>query len=157
MMAREATMRKKLLLWIMLIGVFPVAFAQMPSPKVSAFEQEVLNAEAQLTQALQEKNVAYVEQAVASDFAGVALNGDSFDRSEIVEAAREGISKDRRTYEVEVVKMADDCAVVSYSEIMPGDHPRYRHVSDSWVKQGGTWKLKFQQRTPRLWSALDLD
>jgi hypothetical protein len=30
-------------------------------------------------------------------------------------------------------------------------------LSDTWVKQGGQWKLKFQQSTLNLWSSHDLD
>jgi len=30
-------------------------------------------------------------------------------------------------------------------------------MSDTWAKDGGKWKLKFQQYTPNLWSATDFD
>ena len=133
------------------------ARAQPAPQKLSGFEQELTSVEMQFIGAMQTKDVASVERMVADDFQGVALNGDSFNRSDMVGDASDGFPKDLRTYEVRVVRLSDNCAVVSYSQIVPGDHPRYRHVSDTWAKEGGAWKLEFQQRTPRLWSAMDLD
>jgi hypothetical protein len=62
-----------------------------------------------------------------------------------------------RTYDFHVVKLSDDSAVVAYNLIVPGEHPRYRHMADTWAKIGGRWQLKFRQLTPNLWSANDLD
>lgn len=133
------------------------ALAQTSSKSVSAFEQELVNVEMRFIAALQQKDMAYVEQVVAADFSGVALNGDSMERSDFMDDLHDGLSKDTRIYEVRVVRMDETCAVVSYSEILPGEKIRYRHLSDTWVKEGDEWKLKFQHRTPRMWSALDLD
>jgi hypothetical protein len=48
--------------------------------------------------------------------------------------------------------------VVTYKAVFPGSElDKYQHLSDSWVKQNGQWKLKFQQSTLNLWSAHDLD
>ena len=57
----------------------------------------------------------------------------------------------------EVVRLTDDSAVVTYNLIVPGARPRYRHMSDTWAKDNGKWKLKFQQVTTNLWSATDFD
>jgi hypothetical protein len=134
------------------------ALAQTPQPKpLSPFEQDLVNNETQFMQALAEKNVAYLNQAVADDFKGIGTNGDFYDRGDVVGAAQEGVPKDVRVYDVRVVRLDDGCAIVTYNLIVPGAHPRYRHMSDTWAKDGGKWKLKFQQTTPNLWSALDLD
>lgn len=135
-----------------------VAFAQPPASRpLSPFEQELVNNEKQFVQALQDKNIAYVSQAVSDDFQGIATNGDLFDKVELVDTAQEGMPKDLRMYDVRVVRLDDGCAVVAYNMIVPGARPRYRHLSDTWTKDGSQWKLKFRQTTPNLWSALDLD
>lgn len=150
-------MRSILFLFAMLVGV-SLVFAQAPPAKpLSPFEQELINNEKQFMQAWQEKNVAYVSQAVSDDFKGIAPNGDFYDKGELVGAILEGLPKDFRIYDIEVVRIDDSCAVVVYNTIVPGSRPRYRHMSDTWTKDGGKWKLKFQQITPNLWSALDLD
>lgn len=135
-----------------------LALAQTPQPKaLSPFEQELVNNQNQFMQALAEKNVAYVNQSVAADFQGIGTNGDFYDRSDIVAMAQEGMPKDLRVYEVVVVRLNDDAAVVSYNLIVPGSRVRYRHMSDTWAKVSGKWMLKFQQFTPNLWSAMDFD
>jgi hypothetical protein len=141
----------------MIVGV-SVAFAQVPSSTpLSPFEQELVNNEKLFIEACQTKNVAYVSQSVSNDFQGIGSNGDFYDKGELVGEAREGLPKDFRIYEVRVVRLDDSSAIVSYNEIVPGSHPRYRHMSDTWAKDGGRWQLKFRQMTPNLWSALDLD
>lgn len=150
-------MRKLSLLSVMLMAV-SLTFAQTPAAKpLSPFEQELISNQKQFIQAQQEKNVAYVAQAVADDFKGIAENGDFYDKSELVGGVHEGLPKDFRMYDIEVVRLDESCAVVAYNEIVPGSHPRYRHMSDTWTKEGGKWKLKFEQLTPNLWSAHDLD
>lgn len=135
-----------------------LAIAQTTASKpLSPFEQELVNNEKQFMQALQDKNVAYVSETVSDDFKGIATNGDLYEKEELVGAAQEGLPKDLRIYDLRVVRLDEGCAVVTYNQIVPGARPRYRHMSDSWTKEGGKWKLKFQQTTPNLWSALDLD
>ena len=141
---------------VLMIGL-NVTFAQGPSKQPPAFDQELTTVEMRFIGALQAKDVAYAQRTVASDFQGVALNGDSLERRELIDDARDGLAKDARLYGMQIVRLNDNCAVVSYSQILPGENPRYRHVSDTWVNEGGEWKLKFEHRTPRVWSALDLD
>jgi len=150
-------MRPRLLLFAILI-TGGMALAQAPQAKpLSAFEQELVNNQNQFMQALAEKNVASVNQSVAADFQGIGTNGDFYDRSDIIAMAQEGMPKDLRAYEMVVVRLNDDAAVVSYNLIVPGSRVRYRHMSDTWAKVGGKWMLKFQQFTPNLWSATDFD
>jgi len=150
-------MRSISLLSVLVIGV-SLAFAQgPPSKQLSPFEQEVVNNEKQFIQAFQEKNVGYVNQVVGDDFKGLATNGDFYDKGELAGEAQEGMPKDLRIYDLQVVRLDEGCAVVAYNLIVPGARPRYRHMSDTWTKDGGRWKLKFRQVTPNLWSALDLD
>jgi hypothetical protein len=141
-----------------LIVSISLACAQTPAPKpLSPFEQELVNNEKQFMQAMQNKDVAYVSQIVSNDFRSIAANGDLQEKEDLLGKAQEGLPKDLRVYDVRVVRLDDGCAVVTYNQIVPGSRPRYRHTSDTWTRDGGKWKLKFQQTTPNLWSALDLD
>jgi hypothetical protein len=135
-----------------------LALSQTPSSKpISAFDQQLIDQQKQFLQAAQAKQATVVDRAVADDFQGIATNGDFYDKSEVVESAEEGMPKDTRAYDFHVVKLNDDSAVVAYNLILPGQHPRYRHMADTWARIDGQWKLKFRQITPNLWSANDLD
>ncbi len=133
-----------------------LAFGQTSEP-VTAFDQQRIDQQKQLLQAMETKNRAAVDRAVAEDFQGIEINGDFYDKDEVVEAARNGMSEQTRAYDFRVVKLTNDSAVVTYNLIVPGEHPRYRHMADTWAKVEGQWKLKFRQITPNLWSAADLD
>lgn len=150
-------MRSMSLLCVITIGV-GLAIAQVPPAKpLSPFEQELVNNEKQFMQAFQGKDVAHVSQLVSADFKGIGTNGDLYEKEELVGEAQEGMPKDLRLYDFQVVRLDEGCAVVAYNMIVPGARPRYRHMSDTWTKDAGHWKLKFRQVTPNLWSALDLD
>jgi hypothetical protein len=130
--------------------------AQTSKP-VSAFDRQLVDQQQQLLQATQSKDAIAVDRAIADDFQGIATNGDFYDKSDIVESAQAETPKGTRAYDFHVIKLNDDSAVVAYNLIVPGEHPRYRHLADTWAKIGGQWKLKFRQITPNLWSANDLD
>jgi hypothetical protein len=151
-------MRSALLLLGTVLVTVTLALSQTASSKpVSAFAQQLIDQQKQFLQATQTKNATVVDRAIADDFQGIATNGDFYDRSEVVESAEKGMPKDTRAYDFHVVKLNDDSAVVAYDLIVPGEHPRYRHMADTWAKIDGKWKLKFRQVTPNLWSASDLD
>jgi hypothetical protein len=153
----EAIMRIFSLLSVVVISL-SLAFAQAQQSKpLSPFQQELVNNHNQFMQALAEKNATYVNQTVASDFKGISINGDSYDRDEVLDTVHEGQPKDQRVYDLQVVRLDDGCAVVTYNLIVPGARTRYRHMSDTWTKDNGKWKLKFQQATINLWSAMDFD
>jgi len=135
-----------------------LTFSQDTSSKpISAFEQQLIDRQKQFLLDEQGKNPAEVERAVADDFQGIGTNGDFYDKGEVVESAEGEMPAGTRTYDFHVVKLSDDSAVVAYNLIVPGEHPRYRHMADTWAKIGGRWQLKFRQLTPNLWSANDLD
>jgi hypothetical protein len=133
-----------------------LALAQTSKP-ASAFDRQLVDQQQQLLQATQSKDASAVDRTIADDFQGIATNGDFYDKSDVVESAQAGAPKDTRAYDFHVVKLNDDSAVVAYNLIVPGEHPRYRHMADTWAKIDGQWKLKFRQITPNLWSANDLD
>jgi hypothetical protein len=124
---------------------------------VSAFDQQLIDQEKQLLQASENRKETAVDRAVADDFEGIGTNGDFYNKGEVVESARQGMPNGTRAYDFHVIRLNDASAVVTYNLIVPGEHPRYRHMADIWAKAGGGWKLKFRQITPNLWSANDLD
>ena len=146
-----------LLLGTVLVSVTLALSQTPPSKPVSPFEQQLIDQQKQFLQAIQTQNVTVVDRTVADNFQGIATNGDFYDRSEVVESAEKGMPNDTRAYDFHVVKLNDDSAVVAYNLIVPGQHPRYRHMADTWARIDGQWKLKFRQITPNLWSANDLD
>lgn len=133
-----------------------LAVAQTSKP-LSAFDQQLIDQQKQFLQATQAKNATAVGHAIADDFQGIETNGDFYDKSEVVDSAQTGKPQEIRAYDFRVVKLNDDSAVVAYNLIVPGEHPRYRHMADTWAKIDGQWRLKFRQITPNLWSANDLD
>jgi hypothetical protein len=150
-------MRNAVLFCAVLAGL-SLARGQTPAPKaLSPFERELAASEQQFIQAMRDKNDAYVNRVAGEDFKRISTNGDLTERDELVTAAREGLPKDYRYYDLRVIRLDDDCGMVIYNTIVPGEHPRYRHVSDTWTKEDGQWKLRFEQETPNLWSAADLD
>jgi|SRR5208337_453526 len=133
-----------------------LAAAQTAKP-VSAFEQQLIDWQKQFLQAIQSKDSAAVEGAIAEDCQGIKENGDLIDKGDLLDTAQEGMPKDTRAYDFHVVKLNGDSAVVAYNLIVPGENPRYRRMADTWARIDGRWKLKFRQITPNLWSANDLD
>jgi hypothetical protein len=151
-------MRSLLLVTIVALAGSVLSYSQVPSgTAVSPFAQQLIDQQKAFLKAEQDKNREAAERAVAEDFRGIATNGDLYDKGEIVESAAQGMPKDTRAYDFAVVKLSGDAAVVAYNLIVPGAHPRYRHMADTWAHEGGQWKLKFRQITPNLWSATDLD
>jgi hypothetical protein len=133
-----------------------LSIAQTSKP-LSTFDQQLVDQQKQFLHAIESKDETAVEHAVADDFQGIAVNGDFYDKGEVVDSASEGVPQGTRTYDFRVVKLNDDSAVVAYNLIVPGAHPRYRHMADTWAKVNGQWKLKFRQISLNLWSANDLD
>ena len=137
------------------IFVFNLAWAQTSKP-ASAFEQQLIDQQKRFLEASRLKNATTIDRAVADDFQGIETNGDLYDKDELVESAQD-VPKGARSYDFRVVKLTNDSAVVAYNLIVPGEHPRYRHMADTWAKVDGRWQLKFRQITPNLWSANDLE
>src|SRR5581483_88164 len=131
---------------------------------LSPFGQKLVENEQAFLAAAERGDVAYVKKAVAEDYSAIGSNGADDDYNDLLEGVRSaakekaGDAKDQPIrYFFEVVQLDDDCAVVSYNTVNAGGHPRYLHTSDTWVKNGDQWKLKFRQSTPNVWSATDID
>ena len=96
----------------------------------------------------------FLKRTLTDDFVFVGSEGKLHDKEEIVGSASEGELKDYYTYNLRVLPVNDQAAVVTYDCIIhmpegdaPGMAPRYQHISDLWVKQNDQWRLRFQQAT----------
>jgi hypothetical protein len=133
-------------------------FAQGPrnsSKPLSPLEQTLIANAKAVPEAQKSKNVDFLKRTLTDDFVFVGSEGRLHDKEEIIETARDGELKDYYTYNLRVVPVDDEAAVVTYDCIIhmpegdaPGMAPRYQHISDLWVKQDDQWRLKFQQATP---------
>ncbi len=107
-----------------------------------------------VAEALVKKDVATLKNLLADDVREVWSDGHLYGKDELFGAAQEGMIQEFTPYNMRVLSVNDDSAIVTYDAIVrapEGDTdlaPRYQHFSDLWVKQGGDWKLKFQQATP---------
>lgn len=141
-----------------LAGAAPVNTAQAST--TSAFNEELINTEKAFLDAMERGDAEYVKNAVADDFMVIETNGDSSGKADLVHGVKPPEKPEPKPflYQWHVVALDSDCAVVTYNAVIHGAPiDRYQHLSDTWVKQGGQWKLKFQQSTVNLWSAHDLD
>jgi hypothetical protein len=131
-----------------------------PQPKpLSPFEQNVVDTQKAFLQAIERGDAAYVKSAVADDFVVIATNGDSGNKTELVDSVHPSAKRGHppMLYDFQVVRLSDTAAIVTYKVADPGAGlERYQHMSDTWVKEGDQWKLKFEQTTINLWSAHDL-
>lgn len=129
-------------------------------PASSAFEQELINTQKAFLDAVERGDTEYVKKAVADDFMVIGTSGDASGKAELVHYVHPSEKPEAKPflYQWHVIELDADCAVVTYNAVYHGAPiDRYQHLSDTWVKQNGQWKLKFEQTTVNLWSAHDLD
>lgn len=105
-------------------------------------------------EAQKSKNIDFLKRTLTDDFVFVGSEGKLHDKEEVVESARDGELKDYYAYNLRVLPVDEDSALVTYDCIIhmpegdaPGMAPRYQHISDLWVKQDERWRLRFQQAT----------
>jgi hypothetical protein len=132
---------------------FAQAAGQSPRP-LSPLEQTLIANTNAVPEAQKSKNVDFLKRTLTDDFVAVGSEGRLHDKEEVVGSAHDGELKDYYTYNLRVLPVNDEAAIVTYDCIIhmpegdaPGMAPRYQHISDLWVKQGDQWRLKFQQAT----------
>ena len=125
----------------------------------SRFEQQLIDSVKQLAQAHQRNDGNYFKRTLTDDFIAVPKNGGTIDRADFLEdilgADKTPQSNEPWLYNIKVVPLGEGTALVTYDEVLPGENPRYRHLTDIWIRQAEQWKLRFQQTTPNLWSIGD--
>jgi hypothetical protein len=132
---------------------FSQSAGNVPKP-LSPLEQALIANTKAVPEAQKSKNVDFLKHTLTDDFVLVGSEGKLHDKEEIVESARDGELKDYYTYNLRVLPVDEDSALVTYDCIIhmpegdaPGMAPRYQHISDLWVRQDDQWRLRFQQAT----------
>jgi hypothetical protein len=136
--------------------MLPAAVAQSapPSADSSSLAQQLTAKSKAVLQNMKSKDVTALNALLSNDFRIVWSDGKLHEKSELLGAAQEGMLRDFQFYSADVVPIDSDSAVVTFNliaEMPEGDDglaPRYQRVSDLWVRQGGDWRLKFEQATP---------
>ena len=133
------------------------AFAQTSghqSKPLSPLEQTLIANTKAVPEAQKSRNVDFLKHTLTDDFMSVGSEGKLHDKEEMLTSAHEGGLKDFYTYNLRVMPVNDETAIVTYDCIIhmpegdaPGMAPRYQHISDLWVKQDDQWRLRFQQAT----------
>ena len=140
---------------IFVVHLSLAAFAQTATKPLSPLEQALIDSTKAIPEAQKTKNTEFLKRTLTDDFRMVGSEGRLHDKEEFVGDAGDGQLRDYTVYNLRVLPVDDNAALVTYDGIihMPeGDTdmaPRYQHFSDLWVKQGDQWKLRFQQATPR--------
>jgi hypothetical protein len=130
---------------------------QANAPAVTPLEQTLMVAEKSFVDAAKKGDAAYFKRTLTNDFSFVAFDGQLYDRQDMLDQFGGG-GLDLLPYDMKVVTAGDDVAIVTYDVVLrvpaaedQGPPPRYQHFSTVWVKQGGAWKMKFQQMTASHW------
>jgi hypothetical protein len=137
------------------------AFAQAAPTSSDADAQALVSKSRTVLEAIKAKDVQTLNGLLADNFHSIDLAGDSGSRQELLGAAHQGFVKDFLFYNPQSFRVDNDSVLVSYNSAitlsdqmlaeLAGDNltwPRYSKVSDLWVREGGDWKLKFEQITP---------
>ena len=143
---------------IVCLSFFSIAaFAQASghqSKPLSPLEQTLIANTNAVPEAQKSRNVDFLKHRLTDDFMSVGSEGKLHDKEEMLTSAHDGELKDFYTYNLRVMPVNDETAIVTYDCIIhmpegdaPGMAPRYQHISDLWVKQDDQWRLRFQQAT----------
>jgi hypothetical protein len=123
----------------------------------SEFEQTLMAAEKGFIDAAKKGDVAFFKRTLTDDFSFVEFDGQLYGRQDMLDQFAQG-GADILPYEMKIVSAGEGVAIVTYNVVFrvppsedQGPPPRYQHFTTVWVKQGDTWKMKFQQMTASHW------
>jgi len=144
------------------LGVAVLAMSLSALAQSNPLEQTLIDAQRAAANAEIKKDAAFFTHTLAPDYAEVDTNGDTSDREDVIRGLEDSDITNILLYNFKLVPLNDGAAVLTYDRVLLRTRRdfgsrRYQHVSSTWVKDGGDWKLKFQQVTPNQWSANDFD
>jgi len=130
----------------------PSSRAAADSAQASQLADQLTSLEKALPEAQKKHDRDFYNRTLTDDFISIGTDGKTHPKSEIMGDFPSTQLAEYRIYNLQVVPLNDNAAVVTYDVIVRMVHyddetPRYQHVSSVWVKQGDQWKLKFQQAT----------
>jgi hypothetical protein len=147
------------LIFILIIISCTLSLAQTSAPPkpLTPLEQALMTNEKNFIEAALKGDPAFLERTLAPDFSFVGFDGQRGDRQGYIDMLSDG-GLDLLPYNMEVLPVSDDVAIVTYDVVLrvppqedEGPPPRYQHFSTVWAKQGGDWKMKFQQMSVSHW------
>jgi Domain of unknown function (DUF4440) len=127
----------------------PALFARQAAPAQQALPA---NSNA-FVLALLHKDVAGLNTLLTDNATAVWSDGKLNDRADLLDIAAQGGIQEYTPHNIKILPVDNNTTLVTYDCIihMPegdtGLAPRYQHVSELWVKQGNTHKLRFLQFT----------
>lgn len=142
------------------LAVAPRIVAQATSATKGSgtLEQNAITNEKALIEAKKKDDTAFFRRTLSGDFSLVGVDGKLLQSQEAAENLGDSSLVELTAYDIKVVALGDDGAIVSYDAIVrekpeedQGPPPRYQHFSSVWLKQGDQWKLKFHQATAAHW------
>lgn len=120
-------------------------------------EHALVAAEKSFIDASRKGDVSFFRRTLTDDFSFVSVDGQLNDRQDMLDQYGQP-GTDITPYEMKVIVPVEDVAIVTYNAVYhvppeedQGPPPRYQHFTTIWVKQGGAWKMKFQQMTAAHW------
>ena len=140
-----------------LAGVSPT-IAQAPAQVLGPLQQSLMDNEKSLIEAKKKDDAVFFKRTVSPDFAMVGIDGQLLQGREAIDNLGDSDLAELTPYDMKVMVADDETGIVTYDAIVrekpqqdQGPPPRYQHFSSVWMKQGGAWKLKFQQATATHW------
>jgi len=147
---------RSLLLLFLASGVGAQSGNAPPKP-LSATEQILMTAEKSFIEAAKKGDVGFFKHTLTDDFSFVSFDGQLYDRQDMIDQYGQP-GTNVLPYEMKVIPSGENTAIVTYNVVYTvppsedeGPPPRYQHFSTVWVKQGDSWKMKFQQMTASHW------
>ena len=145
-----------------ILGVVLAALASLGFAQASPLEQTLIDTQRAAANAVINKDAAFFARTLANDYVEVDANGETSDREDVIKGVADSDITNILLYNFKLIPLDDAAAVLTYDRVLlrkkrDFGSRRYLHVGSTWVKDGGQWKLKFQQITPNQWSANDVD
>ena len=145
-----------------ILGIMLAAWASVGFAQSSPLEQTLIDTQRAVANAQIKKDASFFARTLAADYVEVDANGEASDREDVIKGVANSDITNILLYNFKLIPLDDAAAVLTYDRVLLRKERdfgsrRYQHVSSTWVKDGGQWKLKFQQITPNQWSANDVD
>ena len=152
--ARTSMILRSLTFSLCVLAASVAVHAQATTP----LAQTLTSSEKTLIEAKKKDTAASFKPILAENFSLVGVDGTLHEKQEAIDELGDSGLLELTPYNIKVVALADDAAIVTYDAIVrkapeedQGPPPRYQHFSSVWVKQGDQWKLKFHQATAAHW------
>lgn len=91
----------------------------------------------------------YMERVLTVDFFEFGRSGRIYDRADTIASEPRPIDAVLPLRDFEVHAVTADIALVTYVSEVRADDIQVANRSSLWLRQGGRWRLRFHQGTPR--------